>query len=394
MKDAIRVLLVDPSDESRLTLLRVISGVGELWLAEVCGAFNGAAKRAAEVGPDLAIVVMDSNPEAAFNLIQTILQESPNVVVLPASKHHDTTMILRVIRAGAREFLTLPAGAEELLESINRLITRRVEKPEDPNRGPQMISVTAAAGGVGCTSLAVNLATTLAKTSGHETILVDLDLMFGSIDACLDLVTDNTLQGIVQNVDRLDQTLLKRSLTKHSSGLFMLPHPIAMEDSAKIDPDALRRVLMMLKAAFPTVIVDTSKGLQSSDFLAFEMSDLILMVVQLDLTCLRNTSRLLHLFQQFDGLTDRLRLVANRSGSHESEISLKKAEETLQMPISWQIPNATKSFNMARAKGVPLEDVAPGSKAHQAILDIARTLHPYPATAEGKPRKGLFAAFF
>jgi pilus assembly protein CpaE len=394
MKDAIRVILVDPTDDSRLTLLRVISGVSELWLAEVCGAYQGAARRVAEINPDLTIVVMDSNPEQAFNLIQSIIQECPNVVVLPASKHHDTSVILKVIRAGAREFLTLPTGPDELLESVNRLITKRVEKPEETNRGPQLITVTAAAGGVGCTSLAVNLATTLAKSSEHETILVDFDLMFGSIDACLDLVTDNTLQGIVQNVDRLDQTLLKRSLTRHPSGLYMLPHPTAMEDSAKVDPEALRRVLMMLKATFPTVIVDTSKGLQSSDFLAFEMADVILMVVQLDLTCLRNTARLLHLFQQFEGLTERVRLVINRSGSHESEISLKKAEETLQMPISWQIPNSTKAYHAARAKGVPLDEVAPGSKPHQAILEIARTLRPFPVVEQGKPKKGLFAAFF
>jgi pilus assembly protein CpaE len=124
------------------------------------------------------------------------------------------------------------------------------------------------------------------------------------------------------------------------------------------------------------------------------MADVILMIVQLDLTCLRNTARLLHLFQQFEGLTERVRLVINRSGSHESEISLKKAEETLQMPISWQIPNATKAYHAARAKGVPLDEVVPGSKAHQAILEIARTLRPFPVVDQGKPKKGLFAAFF
>ena len=183
-------------------------------------------------------------------------------------------------------------------------------------------------------------------------------------------------------------------MTRHPSGLYMLPHPTAMEDSAKLDPDALRRVLMMLKAAFPTVIIDTSKGLQSSDFLAFEMADVILMVVQLDLTCLRNTARLLHLFHQFEGLTERVRLIINRVGSHESEISLKKAEETLRMPISWHIPNATKVFHAARAKGVPIDTVAPGSRAHQSILEIARTLRPFPVPEEAKPRRGLFAAFF
>ena len=167
-----------------------------------------------------------------------------------------------------------------------------------------------------------------------------------------------------------------------------------MEDAAKIDPELLRRVLVMLKAAFPTVVIDTSKGLQSSDFVAFEMADVILMVVQLDLTCLRNTARLIQLFQQFDGLAERVKLVVNRVGSHDAEISLKKAEETLKMPISWQIPNATKVFLAARAKGVPIDVIAAGSKVHQSLLEIAQPLRPFPAAEAAKARKGLFAAFF
>ncbi len=141
-------------------------------------------------------------------------------------------------------------------------------------------------------------------------------------------------------------------------------------------PRRLRRLFGLLRAAFNTVVIDTSKGLQSSDFTAFEMSDVILVVVQLDLVCLRNTSRLIGLFRQFDGLAERVKLVANRSGSLESEISLKKAEETLKMPISWQIPNASRPFQDARIKGVPLAEVAKGSRAHQVFLEIARSLRP------------------
>ena len=106
------------------------------------------------------------------------------------------------------------------------------------------------------------------------------------------------------------------------------------------------------------------------------MSDVILVVVQLDVVCLRNTSRLIGLFREFDGLADRVKLVVNRSGSRESEISLKKAEETLKMPISWQIPNASRTFQEARIKGVPLAEVAKGSRPHQVFLEIARSLSP------------------
>jgi pilus assembly protein CpaE len=330
-------------------------------------------------------------------LIQAIAQSNPGTAVLPASRVRDSSIILSAIRAGAREFLPLPAPPDEVLQTFDRLLNRR-EDSQAPAaakpRGPQVIAVTGAAGGIGCTTIAVNVATTLAKTAGQEVVLADFDLMLGSIDACLDIIPDQTLQGVVQNVDRLDLTLLKRSMTRHASGLYVLPHPVAMEDAAKIDPEALRRVLALLKAAFPTVVLDTSKGLQSSDFIAFEMADLILMAVQLDLTCLRNTARLLQLFQQFDGFSDRVRLVANRSGSHETEISLKKAEETLKVPILWQIPNATKIVHTARAKGVPIEAVAPGSRIHQSILEVTKGVKPSSPDPDAKTKKGLFAAFF
>ena len=190
----------------------------------------------------------------------------------------------------------------------------------------------------------MNLAATLASSTSRETILLDFDLVFGAVDAALDIIPDNTLYTVLQNFERLDQTLLKRSMTRHASGLYVLAHPTAIEEAAKVDPETLHRLLGLLKATFGTIVIDTSKGLQSSDFAAFEMSDVILVIVQLDLICLRNTARLIRLFKQFDGLSERVKLVVNRAGSTDSEISLKKAEETLTMPISWQIPNATKVF--------------------------------------------------
>ena len=188
--------------------------------------------------------------------------------------------------------------------------------------------------------------------------------------------------------------LLKRSLARHPSGLYVLPHPTEIEEAARIDPDALGRLLGLLKAVFSAVVIDTSKGLQSTDFLAYEMSDIILIVIQLDLNCVRNTGRLIRMFRQFEGMSDRLRLVVNRVGSNDDEISFKKAEETLKLPISWQIPNATKIFQASRIQGVPIAEVAKGSRPHQVFLEMARSIRPVPEDSVEKPRKGLFAALF
>jgi pilus assembly protein CpaE len=395
MKNMIRVVLVDPSAPSRQALQKLLSGISTVWLAEVCDTYQAAAKSVTENPPDLTIVVLDSDADQGLALIQSIVRANPSAIVLPASKARDSELILRVIRAGGREFLPLPANVEELLGALGRL------RPGDHQAGPatrhgsQVIAITGASGGVGCTTLAVNLATELAKDADHTIALVDFDMLLGAIDSCLDIIPEQTVLEVAVNVDRLDLTLLKRTLIRHASGLYVLPHPVAMEDVSKIDPEALRRVVSLLKAGFNTVVIDTSKALQASDFVAFEMADTILLVVELDLACLRNTARLLQLFRQYEGMLDRVRVVVNRVGSAISEIGVKKAEETLKLPISWQIPNAYKTISLARSKGVTIEAEAPGCRAHQAILKIADAFRfPTAPGSELKRRRSRLAAFF
>jgi pilus assembly protein CpaE len=397
MKSMIRVVLVDPVEDSRQALKRLLGGISSVWIAEVCGTYPAAAKSVAENSPDLTLVALDGDPDQAILLIQSIVRANPAAVVLPASRFRDSDTILRAIRAGAREFLTLPADLDELLGTIERLVPVNHSAGNTARRGSQVIAITGASGGIGCTTIAVNLAVTLAKDPEHTVVLADFDLLLGSVDTCLDIIPDQTMLELSQSIDRLDLTLLKRTLTQHSSGLYVVPHPVALDDVAKIEPDALRRVVGLLKAAFNTVVIDASKALQASDFVAFEMADTILLVVELDLSCLRNTTRLLHLFRQFDGLAEKIRVVVNRTGSSVTEISLKKAEETLNIPVSWQVPNATKIVATARSKGVAIEVEAPNSKIHHTILDIARAFKP-PSTAESVPattrRKRLAGLFF
>lgn len=393
MKDLIRIVVVDPNGESRDALRRLAGAIEGFWIAEVLESYRGTAARIGEIAPDLTIVVLDHDPLQAIELIAATTQANPQATILPASSGSDSALILRAIRAGAREFLTLPAEPAEILEIAGRLLRGREESQTPAARNRRVIAVMGASGGGGVTSVAVNLGTALAACKEYETILVDLDMVFGSVDAALDIVTDHTLFTVLQSFERLDATLLKRSMTRHASGLYVLPRPQAIEEVPKVDPDTLQRLLGLLKAAFGTVVIDTSKGLQSSDFAALEMSDVILVVAQLDLTCLRSTARLIQLFQQFDGLVDRVKLVINRAGSNDAEISLAKAEETLKLPISWQIPNATKIFQSARIKGAPIADVAKGSRPHQVFLEMARAVRP-PTEEPAKARKGFFAALF
>src|ERR1039458_9780547 len=124
MKEAIQVVLVDPIDESRQTLQRLFGGLANVWVSEVCTSYQGAAKRVAEASPSLVVVCVDEDQAQAVQLIGTISQNCPGVAVLPASQVRDSSIILKVIRAGAREFLPLPTHPDELQEIVNRLLNR------------------------------------------------------------------------------------------------------------------------------------------------------------------------------------------------------------------------------------------------------------------------------
>src|SRR6185503_17410339 len=177
---------------------------------------------------------------------------------------------------------------EDLLAALERIGDQRFGRGESKTRGSNVIAVAGATGGVGTTSLAVNLGCVLAADPHNSVALVDIDLCLGDADVFLDTIPDYTLVDVAQNVSRLDFTLLKRSLTKHNSGLHLLPRPVQLQDTAHVQPDDLTRVLGLLKASFTHMILDLSKGYSPLDIVALKSAKDIFLVTQLDLPCLRN----------------------------------------------------------------------------------------------------------
>src|SRR5262249_5229666 len=150
--------------------------------------------------------------------------EHPGLPILAVSGRNDGQSILKALRAGAKEFLTQPVVLEELLTALQRLRQSRTTPDGQPSNGTTkteslVVAVVGSRGGVGCTTLAVNLGCDLAQTKDYNVALIDLDLALGDADVALDLMPDYTLADVAMNVDRLDMTFLRRSLCKHATGL-------------------------------------------------------------------------------------------------------------------------------------------------------------------------------
>jgi pilus assembly protein CpaE len=330
---------------------------------------------------DVAIVALDSDQAKALQLIAQLTQEFPAVPILAVSAKGDGQLILQALRAGAKEFLTQPVVLEELLLALSRLRQNRGSANGMSNGSPvrndsQVIAVAGSRGGVGCTSIAVNLGTTLAQDKNNSVALIDLDLALGDADVALDLTPDYTLADVALNVDRLDMTFLRRSLSKHATGLSLLPHPVQMEDIAMIHEDHLQRLLGLLRASYTHLILDLSKRFTPMDLMAMRAADVILLVAQLELTSLRNVVRLMLALTAEDGMADKTKIIINRVGSEltDASISIRKAEDTIGRPIFWEVPNDTKSMMASRNNGEPLIQFAPRSKLQQSFVGLIDAL--------------------
>jgi pilus assembly protein CpaE len=390
MPNVLRIAVVDPKDSSREALKSMLLGLDSVWLEAECSRYEFFGDVIGQTNPDVGFVALDGNPDKALELVASLSKSAPSCAVLVTSTSTDGNLILRTMRAGAKEFLTHPLKPEDLAAALQRVARQRSGTATGSGRGCVMIAVAGATGGVGTTSLTVNLGCALAADQSNSVVLLDLDLCLGDADVFLDTIPEYTLSDVAQNINRLDLTLLKRSLTKHDTGLYLLPRPVQLEDARHITSDELTRVLGLLKASFTHIIVDTSKGYSPLDMHALSEADEVLLVTQLDLPCLRNVVRLLMSFKESGKFDDKVKIVVNRVGYETGQISLRKAQETIGREIFWQVPNDYRVMVEVRNNGVPLVQQAPKAAITQSIGQLASAVSGKTAEqpTDGAAKKG------
>lgn len=374
MPNVLRIAVVDPKDSSRDALKSMLLGLDTVWLEAECSRYEFFGDVVAQTNPDVGFIALDNDPEKALDLLQTLAKTAPKCDLLVTSTSTDGNLILRSMRAGAKEFLTQPLQTQDLAAALQRVARQRAGSSGSSSPACSIIAVAGATGGVGTTSLAVNLGCSLAANPDNSVVLLDLDLCLGDADVFLDTIPEYTISDVAQNINRLDLTLLKRSLTKHDSGLYLLPRPVQLEDARHITTDELTRVLGLLKASFTHVIIDTSKGYTDMDMHALGEADQVLLVTQLDLPCLRNVVRLMMSFKESGKFDDRVKIIVNRVGYDTGQISLKKAKETIGRDVFWQVPNDYRVMVEVRNNGVPLIQQAPKAAITQSINQLAVAL--------------------
>jgi pilus assembly protein CpaE len=373
MNHVVRMAIVDPNDATRSSLKSMLLGIDAVWLEAECSRYEFFGDVLEQTQPEIALVAIDSDPEKGLLLVAQISQQLPSCSILVVSGSTEGSLILQAMRNGASEFLNLPIQIDDFMSALDRIHqTSSGGDSQGRSKSSQVIAVAGASGGAGCTAVAINLSCVLAQNERNSVAVMDLDLSLGDADVWLDIIPDYTILDVAENISRLDYALLKRSLTMHECGAFVLPRPKQMIQETILTRESLKRVVTLLKATFTHLVIDVSKAYNDIDIAAMEASDQVLLITQLDLPSLRNAVRVIQFLDEHDGLTDKLRIVVNRIGLESSQISLNRALETMGREVFAQIPNDYANMVESRNNGVPLVTEAPRSKLTRAFETLAQ----------------------
>ena len=395
MSNVLRMAIVDPQDSSRSITKNLLLGIDSVWLEAECSRYEFFIDVLSQTNPDIALIAIDADPQRGLALVAQVNNEFPSCSPLVVSASQEGSLILQAMRNGAKEFLSYPLQLDDFVAALDRIRNVANGGSGGRTRTSKVICVAGASGGVGCTSLCINLACVIAQNSQNTVAVIDLDTALGDADVWLDIIPDYTIQDVAENITRLDYSLLKRSLTQHESGAFLLPRPVHPDDRPPITPDSFQRVVALLKATFSHLVIDISKNYTQLDLAAIQASDMTLMVTQLDLPSLRNVVRLMQFLDERE-LGDHIRVVVHRIGLEDSQISLNKALETIGREVFWKIPNDYASMVESRNNGVPLITQSPRAKVTKSIEQLAVRIDESAIDTEGageevRPKRRLFS---
>ena len=316
------------------------------------------------------IVDLSNNVSEKLDLILKISNNCPNCKILALSDSPSVDLIIKIMRAGAREFIPVPLIKNEFFEAINKIINQ-FEEPKKINKC-KIISVFSNKGGIGKTSLAANLALELSKITKENVALIDMNFQMGDITTFLDLKPSFNISYMLENIDKINEMFLLSTLEKYkNSSLYILADPPYFKQADNIQPKQISKLFNTLKETFSYIIVDTEASFDGKNIAALDNSDMILLVTVANLPALRNTQRCLELFEKLGYDKEKTQIVINRYMEND-EIKDTDVEKVLSKSIYWKIPNNYFAIMSAINKGVPVSAINSTTNVAQSYKDLAQ----------------------
>jgi pilus assembly protein CpaE len=377
------VAVISPDEKRRQAAINALGECGGVQIREFISYPPGIENVSRSLGNnfDVVIVDLDSNPEYAVELVQSIsLRGHATVVVF--SSEADPDLLVRCMRAGAREYLTTPFEPGEMSDALVRASALRTVVPAPKKPGGKLLVFLSAKGGSGVTTLACNYAVSLAQESKKKTLLIDLNLPLGDAAINLGIKAPYSVINALQNASRLDAQLLAGLLVEHDSGLFVLSAPSELAPT-QIAEDAIDKLLAVTREEFDYVVVDAGSRLDMQHTNLFDEAATIYLVTQIGIPELRNSNRLISKLASDEG--PKLEIIINRFDPYNTEIDESHLKKALTRAPDWKIPNNYAAVRKMQNTATPLTDE--DTQISRAIQRMTRTLCGKPPVPDKKEKK-------
>jgi pilus assembly protein CpaE len=331
---------------------------------------------------DLVVIPVEGISPTDLILVEREIRRDGTTSVIATAPSPDPDLILRSMRAGVHEFLVYPPKQEELAGAVERLMRRGSTEIQ---RG-ELIAVYSGKGGLGSTSIAVNLAQALgAQRTDSRVALVDLVVTGGDVRVFLNLRPAYDLSHLIAKGNQVDTELLNSVLTPVHGGVWALPTGDTPEDDELFDSAAVNSILGLLRSQFGYTVVDCEHHLSEATLTALDAANRIVLVTQLSVPALRSTQRTLAVCRRLGYEESKLCVVVNRYQSGDV-LPIKDAEDLLQAPIFFRLPNDYRLSAESLTQGVPVIVQDPNSRLAKAYGELARKLSGTGSSGPGRSR--------
>jgi pilus assembly protein CpaE len=367
------VLILGASTEVETALRRALKDV-----ASISGSLAAPDRMLEEyrtVSPQLVLMVIGASAEHTFHQVHQLSEAGARVVVVGAAK--DPDLILGAMRAGAKEFVVASD-----LAGLSQAVTSQARAVENKSGLGDLITVFPTRGGVGATTMAVNLAGALQRR-GDRICLLDFDLYLGDVLSFLDLPGTYSITDVITNMRRLDRDLLDSSVTRHPSGLRVLAQSGKVEEAESVRPAEVVALLDFLRRHYGFLVIDGVAGFDELSLAVLDASQQIVMVLTQDVPSVRSTKRCLELFRRLGYDERKIRLVLNRY-QRNNKITPQVITEALGLPVAHTVSNDFATAIDSINRGLMLQDVAPRSALTRDIEALAPQLAGEINQDEGK----------
>lgn len=279
--------------------------------------------------------------------------------------------------AGVEEYLTKPFEPQELVYRIKIQLARKGKRPEipAPNRSHgRVIALFGTKGGVGRTTIGVNLSVALQRITRGKTVLVDADFFFGDIALHLGLPPSHTILDLIGIVDDLDPDVIEQVLIPHATGLRVLLSPRDPEDVDSITAAHVARIVDELARAYDYVVVDCQAIYDERTLTILERADAIMLIIKPEVGCVKNMAIFSELAAKLRlSFEKKIHIVLNRAGS-KSGIGAKEIERIFRRQIEFQVGSGGNAVVVSVNRGVPLVIEQPNHPFSIQVTQIANHL--------------------